>query len=179
MTADKYEKMREAFTGILEDLVKFRGTEPVIARIYAMVVLSPEPMTQEEIATTTGYSRSQISRYLANLEGRGMISKESKSGSRTQLYGGRAMPFFEEFRRSVDVTERFVRGKLEVIDLILEEWKGLPSTVQESIEGKRLREVVAVFEAWFGSYLELLTDFNKRFSERMKELEKEFFKHQL
>jgi len=175
MTEDKFEKMRNALTGVMEDLVKFRGTEPMIARIFAMVVLSPEPLTQEEIASVTGYSRSQISRYLANLEQRGMITKESTPGSRTQLYGGRTLPFFDEFRRSMDISERFLRGKLEVIELILSEWKNLSQSIQDSDEGKRLLEVVTVFEAWFSSYLDLLTDFNKRFNERMKELERDLF----
>ncbi|MFW9910137.1 MAG: MarR family transcriptional regulator [Candidatus Thorarchaeota archaeon] len=175
MTADKYERMRSAFTGIMEDLVKFRGTEPIIARIFAMVVLSPKPLTQEEISNITGYSRSQISRYLTNLEQRGMITKESTPGSRTQLYGGRTLPFFDEFKRSMDISEMFLRGKLEVIELILSEWKDLPEKVKDSDGGKRLLEVVTVFEAWFSTYLDLLMDFNKRFNERMKELERELF----
>ena len=64
----KFNKLRTAFVQTLEDLVQFRGNDPMIARIYAMTVLSPEPLTQEQIAQATGYSRSQISRYLSNLE---------------------------------------------------------------------------------------------------------------
>ena len=77
----------------------------------------------------------------------------------------------------MDISERFLRGKLEVIEFILNEWKGLPQKVKDSDGGKRLLEVVTVFEAWFSSYLELLTDFNKRFSERMEELERELFQN--
>ncbi|MFW9980046.1 MAG: hypothetical protein ACFFEJ_18330, partial [Candidatus Thorarchaeota archaeon] len=81
----------------------------------------------------------------------------------------------DEFKRTMEVSERFLRSRLEVIELILEEWKSLPQDVQEGGEGKRLLEVVTVFEAWFSSYLDLLSDYNKRFNERMKELEKELF----
>ena len=175
MTDEKYGKLEGSFLEVLEDLVRFRGTEPMVARIFAMVVLSPKPLTQEEISEKTGYSRSQISRYLSNLEQRGMIRKESVPGSRTQLYGGGAQPFFENFRRGMDVSERFVRGKVKVIERILREWESLPPEVKETDEAKRLKEVVWVFDAWFVSYIELLSEFNNRFNEKMDELEKELF----
>ncbi|MCW4050566.1 MAG: MarR family transcriptional regulator [Candidatus Bathyarchaeota archaeon] len=175
MTNNGYEKLHEAFLGVLEDIVRFRGTEPTIACIYSMIVLSPEPLTQEKISEKTGYSRSQISRYLSNLEQRGLIRKESKPGSRTQLYGERAKSFFDEFKRTVDISERFVTGKLDVIESILDEWNNLSDEEKNSDEAKRLHEVVIVFEAWFATYLELVSDFNVRFREKMNELERELF----
>ncbi|MHA2235428.1 MAG: helix-turn-helix domain-containing protein, partial [Candidatus Thorarchaeota archaeon] len=72
MTNEKFNQIRASFIQTLEEMVKFRGNDPMIARIYSMIVLSPEPLTQEQISKTTGYSRSQISRYLANLEQRQM-----------------------------------------------------------------------------------------------------------
>ena len=173
MSADKFNRIKASFIETLEDLVKFRGNDSMIARIYAMVVLSPEPMTQEQIAESTGYSRSQISRYLANLEQRQMIIKDSMPGSRTQLYGGTTIPFFDGFRTGLETAERFIRSKLEMMDYILAEWKNLPKNYQESPQGKKLKEVVTVFSAWFGSYLDILSEFNQRFEERMKEIEKE------
>lgn len=176
MTKAKYEKLRDGFIKIMEDLVVFRGTEPIIARIFALVILSPKPLTQEEITEITGYSRSQISRYLANLEQRGMIKKESKPGSRTQLYGGGAQSFFENFRRTMDITESFVKNKVDTIEYIMGEWSELPDEARMTDEAKRLQEVIIVFEAWFKSYLEMMSDFNQRFNARMKELERELFK---
>ena len=173
MSAEKFNRIRASFVETLEDLVKFRGTDPMIARIYAMVVLSPEPLTQEQIAENTGYSRSQISRYLANLEQRQMIIKDSMPGSRTQLYGGTTIPFFDGFRTGLETAERFIRSKLEMMDYILAEWKNLPESYQDGSQGKKLKEVVTVFSAWFGSYLDILSEFNQRFEERMKEIEKE------
>lgn len=153
--------------------MKFRGNDPIVARIYAMIVLSPEPLTQEKIAKATGYSRSQISRYLANLEQRKMISKDSMPGSRTQLYGGETIPFLDGFRAGMEVAERFIRKRLEVINQILGSWQTLPHDTRESPEGRKLQEVVSVFSAWMGSYLDLLSEFNQRFDERLKKLEKE------
>jgi len=173
MSAEKFNRIRTSFIETLEDLVKFRGTDPMIARIYAMVVLSPEPLTQEQIANNTGYSRSQISRYLANLEQRQMITKDSTPGSRTQLYGGATIPFFDGFRVGLETAERFIKSKLEMMDYILAEWKNLPEIYQDGPQGKKLKEVVTVFSAWFGSYLDILSEFNQRFEERMKEIEKE------
>ena len=173
MSTEKFNRIRSSFVETLEDMVKFRGNDPMIARIYAMIVLSPEPLTQEQIAKTTGYSRSQISRYLANLEDRHMITKDSMPGSRTQLYGGETMPFLDGFRSGLEVAERFIKNKLEMMDYILTEWQKLPKNYQTSPEGKKLMEVVTVFSAWFGSYLDLLSEFNQRFEERLKEIERE------
>jgi DNA-binding transcriptional regulator GbsR (MarR family) len=175
MQGKRYEKLQKAFQGVLEDIVMFRGTEPMIARIYSLTILSTRPLTQEEISEKTGYSRSQISRYLSNLEQRGLIRKESKPGSRTQLYGGHAKSFFDEFKRGIDVSERFVTDKLGVIESILRELNNISAEEKNSEEAKRLLEVVIVFEAWFTTYIELLSDFNLRFREKIFELERELF----
>jgi DNA-binding transcriptional regulator GbsR (MarR family) len=173
LTDDKFNQIRTSFIQTLEEMVKFRGNDPMIARIYAMIVLSPEPLTQERIAKATGYSRSQISRYLANLEQRQMITKDSMPGSRTQLYGGETIPFLDGFRAGMEVAERFIESRMKVMNHILEAWQTLPKDIKMSAEGKKLKEVVTVFSAWFGSYLDLLSEFNQRFNERLKEIEKE------
>ena len=173
MAEDKFNQIRTSFIQTLEEMVKFRGNDPMIARIYAMIVLSPEPLTQEQIAKTTGYSRSQISRYLANLEQRQMITKESMPGSRTQLYGGETIPFLDGFRSGLETAERFIKSRMEVMNHILAVWQTLPRELRENPDGKKLKEVVTVFSAWFGSYLDLLSEFNQRFNERLKQLEKE------
>ncbi|MFW9870422.1 MAG: GbsR/MarR family transcriptional regulator [Candidatus Thorarchaeota archaeon] len=173
MAEEKFNQIRTSFIQTLEDMVKFRGNDPMIARIYAMIVLSPEPLTQERIAETTGYSRSQISRYLANLEQRQMITKDSMPGSRTQLYGGETIPFLDGFLSGMEAAERFLKSRLEIMDHILDAWKTLPKDVKDSAEGKKLKEVVTVFSAWFGSYLDLLAEFNQRFNERLKKLERD------
>jgi len=173
MADDKFNQIKTSFIQTLEEMVKFRGNDPMFARIYSMIVLSPEPLTQEQIATATGYSRSQISRYLANLEERKMITKDSMPGSRTQLYGGEAIPFLDGFRSGMEVAERFIESRLDVMNHILATWQTLPKEIKESAEGKKLKEVATVFSAWFGSYLDLLSEFNLRFNERLKKLEKD------
>jgi len=173
MNDEKFNQIRGSFVQTLEEIVKFRGTDPMIARIYAMIVLSPDPLTQEQIASTTGYSRSQISRYLANLEQRQMITKDSMPGSKTQLYGGDTIPFLDGFRSGLEAAERFIKGKMEVMEYILAAWQTLSRDIKESAEGKKLKEVVTVVSAWFGSYLDLLSEFNQRFNERVKKIERD------
>jgi DNA-binding transcriptional regulator GbsR (MarR family) len=173
MAEDKFNQIKSSFVQTLEEMVKFRGNDPMIARIYAMIVLSPEPLTQEQIAKSTGYSRSQISRYLTNLEQRKMITKDSMPGSRTQLYGGETIPFLDGFRSGLEIAERFIKSRTEMMDYILAKWQTLPKEIKEGAEGKKLKEVVTVFSAWFGSYLDLLSEFNQRFNKRLKKLEKD------
>ena len=102
-----------------------------------------------------------------------MITKDSMPGSRTQLYGGETIPFLDGFRAGMEVAERFIESRMKVMNHILEAWQTLPKDIKESAEGKKLKEVVTVFSAWFGSYLDLLSEFNQRFNERLKEIEKE------
>jgi len=59
------------------------------------------------------------------------------------------------------------------VDHIVSEWKTLPEKVKSTPESRKLKEVVTVFSAWFGSYLDLLTDFNQRFDERLNKLEQD------
>ncbi len=73
----------------------------------------------------------------------------------------------------LETAERFIKSRLEIIDHILDEWKTLPESVKATKESRKLKEVVTVFSAWFGSYLDLLTDFNLRFNERLKKIERE------
>ena len=102
-----------------------------------------------------------------------MISKESMPGSRTQLYGGEKIPFLDGFRSGMEIAERFIKNRMDVMDRILEAWQALPKNTRDSDKGKKLKEVVTVFSAWFGSYLDLLSEFNQRFNERLEELETE------
>jgi hypothetical protein len=53
----------------------------------------------------------------------------------------------------------------------MDEWQKLSLKEKTSAESKKLKEVLTVFSAWFGSYLDLLSDFNRRFNERLKEIE--------
>lgn len=166
----KFQQLRIAFVQTLEEIVKFRGNDPMIARIYAMIVLSPEPLTQEQIASKTGYSRSQISRYLSNLEQRRMITKDSQPGSKTQFYGGTAAPFLNGFKEALEIAERFIKNKIEIMNRMNDEWQKLSRTEKQSKEAQKLQEVLSVFTAWFSSYIDLLSEFNQRFDERLLEL---------
>jgi hypothetical protein len=102
-----------------------------------------------------------------------MITKDSMPGSRTQLYGGETIPFLDGFRSGMEVAERFIKSRLEMMDHILAAWQTLSKEIKESAEGKKLKEVATVFSAWFGSYLDLLSEFNQRFNERLEQLEKD------
>jgi hypothetical protein len=102
-----------------------------------------------------------------------MITKESMPGSRTQLYGGDTMPFLDGFRLGMETAEKFLENRVEIMNHILNEWKALPPKVKGTPESQKLKEVITVFVAWLSSYLDLLTEFNQRFNDKVKEIEKE------
>jgi DNA-binding transcriptional regulator GbsR (MarR family) len=51
---DDYQRLRELFLKVNEDMIRVRGGEAVQGRIYASILLSPQPLTQEDIARETG-----------------------------------------------------------------------------------------------------------------------------
>lgn len=78
--------------------------------------------------------------------------------------------------RAIDVSERFVTDKLDILESILAEWSNLNEMERNSEEARRLHEVMIVFKAWFSTYIKLLSDFNIMFRERINELERELFR---
>jgi len=170
---DKFIRLKEEFIRINEEMIRFRGSDPIIGKIFAIIILSPTPLTQEDIANETGYSRSQISRLLKGLEEHQLITTRTQPGSRTQLYEGRARSFLDNFRRLFEVAGKFLSEKSVRLDLILGEIKQLPETTKKTAELKKFNEVVSVYDSMIHAYLDMLDEFVNKFEKRIKDLEKE------
>ncbi|MFW9993556.1 MAG: MarR family transcriptional regulator [Candidatus Odinarchaeota archaeon] len=172
-------RIKNAMTQLIEDMTQIRGGDRNKYRIFALIISSPDPLTQEDIMKETGYSRAQVSRYLKELASSAFISKRSKPGSKTQLYEARMKSFLDTFRHFLDEFGRFLHNKTEVLYQLLIEWKKLPEESMASREGEHIKEVITVFEAYFNTYASIYSDLNQKFEERIKELEKEFMKRRI
>lgn len=173
MENDKnFSRLRESFIRTLEDMARFRGIEPIFGRIFALIVLSPNPLTQEDITKETGYSRSQISRYLKSLEENSLINTRQMPGSRTLSYEGKAKSFLNNFKNYMENIGQFLNEKVVILDHILTESENLSEKQKESAETIRFKEVVSVYEAWFHTFLDVLNPFIEKFDKRLIELEK-------
>ncbi len=175
----KFSKLRESFIQIVEDMARFRGIEPIFGKIFALIILSPKHLTQEEIAQETGYSRSQISRYLKNLEEHSLINTRQMPGSRTISYEGKAKSFLDNFKRFMENTGHFLNEKVLILDHILTESEKLPEKLKQSSDLILFKEVVSVYEAWFRTYLEVLNPFIEKFDKHLIELEKKILQERI
>jgi DNA-binding transcriptional regulator GbsR (MarR family) len=62
------------------------GRRREIAAVSLALILSPDPITQEEIMEVTGYGRSTVSENLAKIEEMNVLSVVKKSGDRKKYY---------------------------------------------------------------------------------------------
>lgn len=171
MSSDgNYQKLRELFLKVNEDMIRVRGGDAVQGRIYASILLSPEPLTQEDIARETGYSRSHVSRFMRNMEEHSLIVAKTQPGSRKMLYEGRTRSLVDNFRGFFSSSSSFLREKALDIDRIQEELKSLPRDELIRPEYDRLQEAVNVYSSFLHAIIEILDEFTESFEERLKKL---------
>ncbi|MFX1251934.1 MAG: MarR family transcriptional regulator [Promethearchaeota archaeon] len=162
--------LQEEFIRILEDGFKIEGAEAIVGRIVALIFLSPAPLTQEQIAEKTGYSRAQISRHLKRLVQVGLLTNRSKPGTKIQLYEGKGyVNNFEELLRD---RQHFLSEQVKIMDNLKQKWQLLPEEIKKSVEGKKFNEVISSYSKITHLTLDIIQDYLQHFDLRMKELEK-------
>lgn len=162
--------LQEEFIRILEDGFKIEGAEAIVGRIVALIFLSPDPLTQEQIAEKTGYSRAQISRHLKRLVQAGLLTSRSKPGTKIQLYESRG--YVNNFEELIRNRNRFLSEQVKIMDNLEQKWKLLPEEIKESAEGKKFKEVISNYSKITHLTLVIIQDYLQHFDLRMKELEK-------
>jgi DNA-binding transcriptional regulator GbsR (MarR family) len=167
---DDYQRLRELFLKVNEDMIRVRGGEAVQGRIYASILLSPQPLTQEDIARETGYSRSHVSRFMKSMEEHSLIVAKTQPGSRKMLYEGRTRSLVDNFRGFFSSSSRFLREKALDIDRILEELTNLPGDQLIQPEYERLQEAVKIYSSFLHAIIEILDEFTESFEQRLKGL---------
>ena len=164
--------LQQEFIRILEDMFQFRGYDPLLGRIYGIILLSPTPLVQEDLVNVTHYSRSQISRLLKQLEDSLMVKKQSKPGSKTKFYEAKPKSFLNTFRTGVEATQRIITEKGEILGSLTNQWHALTPSEQQSELGRHIQFLFTIFQAHFDIYLETLTQFIQQLDQQIKELEK-------
>src|SRR4030042_668268 len=148
------QHLREMFIKVNEDMIRIRGGEPIQGRIYSLILLSETPLTQEDIATSTGYSRSQVSRFLKHMEDNAFIAARSQPGTRTILYEGRSRSFVDNFRGLFSSSRLFIQEKVRVVDYILEELSRAPPEERSRPESMKLHEAARVYSSFMHALME-------------------------
>lgn len=171
---EKLRGLRREFINILEDIAALRGIDRITGRIYATLLLSPEPLTQKNLEDLTGFSRSQISRTLKALEDSIMVSKKPHPGSRTQLYYGGVRPFLDTFRLQVEETLERFNAKINDFQDILKNIGEFSKTTKNLPETILLKDICTVLSVYFSLYLEELAKIVKQIDIKVQELEEKF-----
>ena len=112
------------------------GVNRSVAQIHALLYLSPEPITAEEIAETLGLARSNVSTSLKELQGWRLVSLTHVLGdrrdhfeSRKDLWGLLLTIVEERKRREIDPTLTMLRHCM----LEAEEDRETPAEIKERI----------------------------------------------
>jgi DNA-binding transcriptional regulator GbsR (MarR family) len=129
------------------------GINRTVAQIHALLYLSPKPLEAEEIATTLGVARSNVSTSMRELESWGLVRASHRLGERRAHYES-MKDVWEMFRviveqrkrREVDPTLQLLRRSLAE----LEKEGGTDTCTRE-----RLEAMAEFFEAGTAAYEEI------------------------
>ena len=119
------------------------GINRTVGQMYALLVLSEEPLTADQIAETLGFSRSNVSMGLKELQSWELVRLQHIPGDRKEYYSAPAQiwdiakTLIEQRRkREIDPTLSTLRGLL----------MSKPSNQEEKYAQQRMREMHDLIE---------------------------------
>ena len=125
------------------------GVNRTVGQIYALLFLSPQALNADEIAQTLGFSRSNVSMGIKELQSWRLVSMTHKPGDRREYFQSLEdvwdifrVLMEEKRKREIDPTMTLLRNTL------LEE----PSTQEEAYGQQRIQEMLELIEmatVWF------------------------------
>ncbi len=141
--AASFSKVEQKFILHWGDMGTRWGINRTVAQIYALLYISPNPLTAEEIATTLFVARSNVSNSLHELQRWGVVKVGRALGSRADHFEALKdvwetfqIVIAERKRREVDPTRDVLKECLEQIEL-----EGGSAYAKE-----RLTELTGLFE---------------------------------
>jgi DNA-binding transcriptional regulator GbsR (MarR family) len=130
------------------------GINRTVAQIHALLYLSPEPLSAEDIATTLSVARSNVSNSLRELQGWGIVRTVHELGDRK-----------DRFESLKDVWEMFSiileERKRREIDPTLQMLRSCVSELEGDGAGKYTRKRVEEMLEFFESVTSLYGEFRR------------------
>ncbi len=121
------------------------GINRAAAQIYALLYLSPQPLTADEIGETLGIARSTVSTGLRDLQGWGLVKAVHVLGDRRDFFQA-LEDVWEMFR--VILRERKRREFDPTLALLRQSTaRQQPGTAEDAYVRERLQEMLDFFEA--------------------------------
>ncbi|MCP4821921.1 MAG: MarR family transcriptional regulator [Shimia sp.] len=125
------------------------GVNRSVAQIHALLHLSPDPLTADDICDALGIARSNVSTGLKELQGWDLVKSSRKLGDRRD--------HFTSVRDMFDLVDAVVKGRRErefaptmrALGEVLEEAKsdGTPNTVLDRMN--ETHRVMKMFDDWY------------------------------
>src|SRR4051812_25901231 len=127
------------------------GINRTVAQIHALLYLSPKPLNAEDIATTLGVARSNVSNSLKELQGWGIVKRVHVMGDQRDHFES-MKEVWEMFRVVLDERKkREIDPTLAVLRACIAEAEKDKDT--DEYTEQRLRDLAGFFEmttAWYG-----------------------------
>lgn len=138
------------------------GVNRTVGQIYALIFLSPKPLHADEIAETLGFSRSNVSTGLRELQSWRLVRMGHKVGDRREYFES-LNDVWEIFR--VLVQEKRKREIDPTLTLLRDTLLTEPSNSQEQYGRERITEMLELVELstkWFDEIQALSPDTLRR-----------------
>lgn len=126
------------------------GINRTVAQIHALLYLSSDPLTAEEIATTLSVARSNVSNSLRELQAWGLVRTVHKLGDRRDYFEVMEKDVWEMFRIILD--ERKKRETDPTVALLRECVAEKGSGHEDPHAEERLRQILEFFETMTSLY---------------------------
>jgi DNA-binding transcriptional regulator GbsR (MarR family) len=119
-------KIKEDFTQGLSQISRFWGFPKGMGAIFAVIYLSPTPLSLDEIVQETGLTKGAISTEIRALARMGLVHRSSKLGDRKDYYEAET-DFYAAIRsilkeRQNSEFERAIRSVRETLEVMEENW---------------------------------------------------------
>jgi DNA-binding transcriptional regulator GbsR (MarR family) len=120
---------RTRFVNQMGQAAEIDGMSPIAGRLFATLLLSPEPRSLDELAAEIGVSKASVSTDARRLLERGIVERVTHAGDRRDYYE-LAPDFFAKSIRNRVAQWRRIHG---LVGTMREVGSGLPSVVRERI----------------------------------------------
>jgi DNA-binding transcriptional regulator GbsR (MarR family) len=119
-------KIKKEFTQGLSQISRFWGFPKGMGAIFAVLYLSPTPLSLDEIVGETGLTKGAISTEIRSLARMGLVHRSTKLGDRKDYYEAEA-DFYAAIRsilqeRQNSEFDRAVRSVRETLTAMEEDW---------------------------------------------------------
>ena len=118
------------FIDRLGDAAEADGLSPIAGRLFALLMLAPEPQSLDELAETLGVSKASVSTDARRLLDRGIVERTRRTGDRRDFYE-LAPDFFARVIRARVARWRRIQ---QLVDTVRAESDALPAPARERFD---------------------------------------------